>query len=148
MRTSHTGMTAAVLAFHLVLAGALAAQDSDSDPRIGTWENQNNPNNVMTYEALPEGGMKVTVENLNNSSSWGYTTMLDGEFSTMTGSTGREEAAVTVIDEYVNEILYKTGGEITEVLTNVISPDGNTLWVTFRTPEGVQTNVAIYRKVQ
>lgn len=139
-------MTAAVFALHLVLAGALAAQESD--PRIGKWENESNPNNVMTYDALPGGGMKVTVENLSDSSSWGYTTMLDGEFSAMTGSTSREEAAVTVIDQYVNEILYKTGGDITEVLANVISPDGNTLWVTFRTPEGVQTNVAIYRKIQ
>lgn len=97
MRTCHTCVLAGVVAVALFVASGVSAQEAD--PRIGKWENQNNPDNVMTYAAVPGGGMSVLVENLSRGTSWGYTTMLDGTFSPMSGSTDRDEAAVTVVDQ-------------------------------------------------
>lgn len=145
MRTRQPAVVAGALAIGLTFACSASAQEAD--PRIGTWENQDNPDNIMTYAPIAGGGMSVLVEDLSDGSSWGYSSNLDGTFGPMHGSTSRDEAAVTIIDQFVNEIRYRTDGEVSSLLTNVISEDGNTLWVTFRDPEGVQTAVATYRKV-
>jgi hypothetical protein len=60
----------------------------------------------------------------------------------------RHIAAVKKVDAYTNEIVYKAkDGKITQYATNVVSKDGKTLTVTFKTPEGKQTAVAVYEKM-
>lgn len=145
MKIRHYGALSAVVAF-LVFAGGVAAQESN--PRFGVWQNQNNPDNVMVYRPLDGGkAMEITVRDVESGSTWGYETRFDGQFMPMAGSTGRDEAAVTVEDQYLNTIVYRTDGEVSSVLENVISPDGERLWVTFYNADGVQTGVAIYRKL-
>jgi hypothetical protein len=136
------------LALVLGAVGAAAvAVAQPANPRVGTWVNKDNPTNIMTYETAPGGGLKVTVENVNRSgqkTTWWYVTMLDGKDAPITGDPGRESAAVRPLDDRTNEIVYKKGGQPTQIATNVISADGQTLTVTFRTPEGRQTAVATY----
>ena len=149
MRIRQTQMTAVTLAGSLAI-GAIAIAAQARDPRAGKWQNKDNPTNVMTYETLAGGGMKVTVENVSPSGEtreWSYTTMLDGRDAPITGDPNRESAAVTKVDERTNEIVYKKDGEPSQLATNVVSADGRTLTVTFRTPEGKQTAVAVYTRM-
>jgi hypothetical protein len=120
------------------------------DLRIGQWKNQADPQNVMTY-SVDGKGMKTEVVNVNREgvkNVWSYTTMLDGSDAVITNGGNRHIAAVTKVDQYTNEIIYKgKDGKVTQYATNVVSKDGNTLTVTFKTPEGKQTAVAVYDKV-
>jgi hypothetical protein len=137
------------LASILALSAAVLAQSAE--PRIGKWKNKDNPSNVMTYEAVAGGGMKVTVENVNQAgekNQWGYTTMIDGKDAPIQGDRTRDSAAVRRVDKLVNEIVYKKDGKVSQLATNAVSEDGKTLTVTFRTPEGKQTGVAVYQKMQ
>jgi hypothetical protein len=132
----------------LALTGLLLAQSAE--PRIGKWKNKDNPSNVMTYEAVAGGGMKVTVENVNQAGvkgQWGYTTMIDGKDSPIQGDPTRDSAAVKRVDKLTNEIVYKKDGKVSQLATNAVSEDGKTLTVTFRNPEGKQTGVAVYQKM-
>ena len=136
------------LASFLVLTAAVSA--GSAEPRIGKWKNKDNPQNVMTYEEVVGGGMKVTVENVNQAgekSQWGYTTMIDGKDASIQGDRTRDSAAVRRIDKLVNEIVYKKDGKVSQLATNAVSEDGKTLTVTFRNPEGKQTGVAVYQKM-
>ena len=134
-----------------VLTAAAVVDTQAANPRVGKWQNRDNAANLMTYEPVPGDGMKVTVENVNRSGEktvWSYTTMLDGKDAPITGDASRDSAAVTRTDDRTNEIVYKKDGKITQYATNVISADGRTLTVTFKTPEGKQTAVAVYTKMQ
>jgi hypothetical protein len=136
------------LAWVLVLSAAVSAQSTE--PRIGKWKNKDNPSNVMTYEVVA-GGMKVTVENVNQAGEktrWGYTTRIDGKDAPIQGDPTRDSAAVTRVDKLTNEIVYKKDGKVSQLATNAVSEDGQTLTVTFRTPEGKQTGAAVYQKMQ
>jgi hypothetical protein len=62
---------------------------------------------------------------------WGYDTMLDGKELPMTGSQAGQMAAVRMISERVAEITYRRDGRILRQLTNVLSPDGNTLAIIY-----------------
>ena len=135
--------TIATVAF----TGTLLAQ---AELRIGKWQNKEDPQNVMTYS--PEGkGMRTEVVNVNRNGEknvWTYTTMLDGTDAVITNGGNRHVAAVTKVDAYTNEIIYKgKDGKVTQYATNVVSKDGKTLTVTFRTPEGKQTAVAVYQRM-
>jgi hypothetical protein len=120
------------------------------DLRIGQWKNQADPQNVMTY-SVDGKGMKTEVVNVNRDgvkNVWSYTTMLDGSDAIITNGGNRHIAAVTKVDQYTNEIIYKgKDGKVAQYATNVVSKDGKTLTVTFKTPEGKQTAVAVYDKV-
>src|SRR5260370_10699929 len=68
----------------VLLAGSALAQTTN--PRIGKWKlKQDAPPpavNIMTYEAISGGGMKVTVDSVNGQgreSHWTYVTMFDGK---------------------------------------------------------------------
>ncbi|MGH9200795.1 MAG: hypothetical protein ACRD2A_06130 [Vicinamibacterales bacterium] len=120
------------------------------DLRIGQWKNQADPQNERTY-SVDGKGMKTEVVNVNRTGEknvWSYTTMLDGTDAIVTNGGNRHIAAVKKVDPYVNEIAYKDKeGKVTQYATNVVSKDGKTLTVTFKTPEGKQTAVAVYDKV-
>ncbi len=134
-----------------LLASFVSAQSAN--PRIGSWKLKQEPpaSNIMTYEPVAGGGMKVTVDSVSasgNKGHWTYTTMLDGKDAAITGYSS-DTAAVTVVDAATNEIVYKKDGKVTQTATNVISADGRTITVTFkRTNAQGQpvTSVAIYEK--
>ena len=132
------------------------AEEAPSNPRFGVWElesDQEPPTrNVMTYEPYGDGGMKVTVAQTNaegETSEWGYVTMFDGVFREVTG---RENAtsAVEVVDEWTNNILNARDGEVSQVIINVLSEDGNTINNEYRStrPDGTErVSHAVYRRI-
>jgi hypothetical protein len=129
------------------------------NPRFGKWKLKSEApapaSNVMTYEPYNGKGMKITIDAVNREgvkSQWYYTTMFDGKDEPVTGNPGTDSGAVKVITDRINEIIYKKDGKISQVLTNVLSPDGSTIGVMYMrmNPEGKTTNVtfATYEKMQ
>lgn len=134
-----------------------AAAEAPSNPRFGIWQLESDAPppalNIMTYEPYGDGGMKITVANTNaegESTEWGYVTMFDGVFRPVEG---REDAesAVEVIDESTNHIFNARGGEVYQVIVNVLSEDGNTINNEYRTTreDGTErVSHAVYRRIQ
>ena len=131
-------------AFGVAVAAALAVTISAqaTNPRFGKWRLKPNDatappsTNVMTYEPFNGTGMKITINQLNIADGtltpqWGYTTMFDNKETPMTGSRSKETAAVRMISERTAEITYRRDGRITQQLTNVLSPDGNTIGIIY-----------------
>jgi hypothetical protein len=107
----------------------------------------------MTYEPHGARGMKVTVEAVNargETSQWWYVTEFDGKDMPVTGNASTSHTAVRQINDRINEIINKKDGKVTQVLTNVLSPDGNTIAVMYMRDDGTgrTTNVsfAIYER--
>jgi hypothetical protein len=137
----------------VVLASAQA-----SNPRLGKWKlKQDAPPpalNIMTYEPFGSGGMKVTVESTNREgrkSTWTYNTMFDGKDEPVSGDTRTETTAVKKVDERTNEITNKRGGKVTQVIVNVLSPDGKRIDNTYKNynekSELTNTTTAVYEKM-
>ncbi len=136
------------------MSATLMAQAAN--PRFGKWKlKQDAPPpaiNIMTYEPAGSGGMKVTVDAVNRNGEkthWTYTTMFDGKDAPITGYATADTAAVTSVDAATNEIVYKKDGKVAQTATNVISPDGKTITVTFhrKNAEGKDvTTTAIYER--
>lgn len=132
--------------FRLALAGLLTLAttlEAQSNPRFGRWKLKSDApapsSNIMTYEAFGSSGMKVTIESVNargEKTSWWYTTNFDGADMPVTGNAGQTHAAVRKINDRVNEIINKRDGKVTQVLTNVLSPDGNTIGVMYMRDDG------------
>jgi hypothetical protein len=130
-----------------LLASTVMAQAPN--PRFGKWKLKSenaNSTNIMTYEPYNGTGMKVTVETTNattgTKSSWGYTTMFDGQGQPVTGQSGTDTAIVRVVNDKINEITYKLGDHVTQFLVNVLSADGQSIEVTYyRTNAQGVTNV-------
>jgi hypothetical protein len=149
----------AALAVATISIATPAAQATN--PRYGKWrlkptDPATGPStNVMVYEPHQGKGMKITINRLNPDGTltpqWGYTTMFDGKDEPMTGSRAKDTAAVREISDRVNEITYKRDGRILQILTNVISPDGQTLGIIYMSmdAEGKTTRVtfATYEKM-
>jgi len=113
------------------------------NPRFGTWKLKSDAappqSNLMTYAPFNGKGMKITIDSVNASgaaSQWYYTTMFDGKDEPVTGNPGSDTAAVRIINDRINEIIYKKGGKVTQVLTNVLSPDESTVAVVYMRPDG------------
>jgi hypothetical protein len=116
----------------------LCRADAQSNPRFGSWKLKSDApppaSNIMVYEPWGIGGMKITVRSVNargETSEWWYTTNFDGKDMPVTGSSGTTHAAVRRIDERTNEIVNKRDGQVTQRLTNVLSPDGKTIAVIY-----------------
>ena len=130
-----------------VLLVSLSAQ-APSNPRYGRWKLKSDApppqSNVMTYEPYQGSGMKITIDQVNKdgvASKWGYNTMFDGKDEPLYGNPGTDTGSVRVITDRINEIIYKKNGKVTQVLTNVLSPDGDTIGVMYMRmdPEGRKT---------
>ena len=126
--------------YKLIAAMAMAAAlgQAQSNPRYGKWKLKSDApapaSNIMTYEPAGSGGMKITIEAVNKDgvkSQWYYTTMFDGKDQPVTGNPGTDTGSVKVVTPQINEIVYKKGGRISQVLTNVLSPDGDTIGVMY-----------------
>ena len=148
----NVGMCAAVA----VLVASVSAQAPN--PRFGKWKLKSDApaptSNVMTYEPYNGKGMKITIDAVNKDgvkSQWGYTTMFDGKDEKLVGNPGTDSGSVRVVTDRINEIIYKKDGKITQVLTNVLSPDHTTIGVMYMrmSPEGKTTGVtfATYEKM-
>ena len=149
----NVGMCAVVA----VLVASASAQAPN--PRFGKWKLKSDApaptSNVMTYEPYNGKGMKITIDAVNKDgvkSQWWYTTMFDGKDEVLTGNPGTDTGSVRIVTDRINEIIYKKGGKVTQVLTNVLSPDGTTIGVMYMrmTSEGKTSNVtfATYEKLQ
>jgi len=148
------GSTAAVAAASF--AAFVSAQTPN--PRFGKWKLKSDApapqSNVMTYEPYNGKGMKITIDAVNREgvkSQWYYTTMFDAKDEPVTGNPGTDTGSVRIVTDRINEIIYKKDGRISQVLTNVLSPDGSTIGVMYMrmSPEGKTTNVtfATYEKM-
>ena len=146
----------AIVAFVLT-AASVSAQAPN--PRFGKWKLKSDApppaSNIMTYEPYNGKGMKITIDAVNKDgvkSQWWYTTMFDGKDEVLTGNPGTDTGSVRIVTDRINEIIYKKGDKVTQVLTNVLSPDGSTIGVMYMrmTPEGKTSNVtfATYEKLQ
>lgn len=163
MRTLRNHLAlAGLFSFVALVSAPIAAQTpAATDPRHGNWRLQSNDpakpsTNVMTYEPFNGTGMKITINNLNPDGTltpqWGYTTMFDGKDEPMNGSRAKDLASVRKLSDRVNEITYKRDGRINQILTNVISTDGQTLGIIYMNmdAEGKTTRVtfATYEKMK
>lgn len=129
-----------------VLATALNASTADAqsaNPRFGRWLLKSDApaptSNIMTYEPFGASGMKVTIQAVNargDTTRWWYTTDFDGKDMPVTGNAGQSHAAVRVIDAHINEIINKKDGRVTTRLTNVLSPDAQTIAVIYMRDDG------------
>lgn len=136
-----------------------AFAQAQSNPRFGKWKLKSDApapqSNIMTYEPYGIGGMKITIDAVNREgvkSQWYYTTMFDGKDQPVTGNPGTDTGAVRVLSPQVNEIIYKKDGRISQVLSNVLSPDGDTIGVMYMRLDasGKTTNitVATYERIK
>jgi hypothetical protein len=157
MRTHIAGTIAAALA--IILCGAALAAAQAANPRLGKWKlKQDAPPpalNIMTYEPFGNSGMKVTVESTNREgrkSTWTYNTMFDGKDMPVSGDTRTETSAVRKIDDRTTEITNKRGGKVTQVITNVLSADGNRIDNTYKNfneqGEPTTTTTAVYERIR
>ena len=130
-----------------------------ANPRYGRWKLKSDAappsSNIMTYEPFGGKGMKITIDAVNGDgvkSQWWYTTMFDGKDETLTGNPATDTGSVRIITDRINEIVYKKGGKVTQMLTNVLSPDGSTIGIIYMRmdPEGKTTGVtfATYEKMK
>jgi hypothetical protein len=137
MRKLNVLMAAGALAALVAFTAGVSAQGPN--PRYGKWKLKSDapaPNsNTMSYEPISGGkGMKITIDAVNKdgvASKWGYDTMFDGKDEPLYGNPGTDTGSVKIITDRINEIVYKKGGKVTQVLTNVLSPDGTTIGVIY-----------------
>ena len=127
----------------LVLLSADVAAAQATNPRFGKWKLKSDApapaSNIMTYEAFGAHGMKITIDAVNargEKSQWWYATEFDGKDMPVTGNAGTTHAVVRQINDRINEIVNKKDGKVTQVLTNVLSPDGNTIAVMYMRDDG------------
>lgn len=156
MRT-HALTASALFALFLFLGGQVSAQSAN--PRFGKWKlKSTNPapaSNVMTYEKFGQDGMRITVDAVNKDgvkSQWSYTTNFDGKDEPIIGNPGADHGSVRVITSSINEIVYKKDGRVTQILTNILSPDANTIAVIYMRQDsnGKTSNVtfATYERIE
>jgi hypothetical protein len=155
MRTRFAGTIIAALALVVTAAGLATAQDKN--PRFGQWKMKQDPPalNIMTYEPYGKGGMKITVEATSaegRKTKWTYNTMFDGKDEPVSGDTRTEFTAVKKIDAHTNEISNKRRGKVFQVVTNVLSADGNTINNTYKNynekGEPTTTTTAVYERLK
>jgi hypothetical protein len=151
MRNRRAALIGVAVAAFAALASAQAA-----NPRFGKWKLKQDPPalNIMTYEPWGDGGMKVTVESTSaqgRKATWTYSTMFDGKDMPVSGDTRTETTSVRKIDTRTNEITNKRGGKVTQVIINVLSPDGKRIDNTYKNyndkGELTSTTTAIYEKM-
>jgi hypothetical protein len=133
-----------------LLAMPLALHAQAGNPRFGRWKLKSDApapsSNIMTYEPHGATGMKVTIESVNargEASMWWYVTEFDGKDMPVTGNAGQTHAAVRRVTDRINEIVNKKDGRVTQLLTNVLSPDGNTIAVMYMRDDGSGRTTAV-----
>ena len=137
----------------------VAVSAQGPNPRYGRWKLKSDAppptSNIMTYEPFGGTGMKIIIDAVSKDgvkSQWWYTTMFDGKDETLTGNPATDTGSVRIITDRINEIVYKKGGNVTQVLTNVLSPDRSTIGIIYMRmePDGKTSGVtfATYEKMK
>lgn len=145
--------------FSLIVMLVAGVSAQNANPRFGRWKIKSDAppptSNIMTYEPLGAKGMKITINAVNKDgvkSEWGYTTQFDGKDEKLVGNAGTDTGSVRAISDKVNEIVYKKDGKVAQVLTNVLSPDGDTIGVVYmrQDPSGKTSGVtfATYERIR
>jgi hypothetical protein len=143
-------MRTTLLAVVALLVTDVAAAQA-TNPRFGKWKLKSDApapaSNIMTYEPSGARGMKVIIDAVNargEPSRWWYVTEFDGKDAPVTGNASTSHTAVRQVNDRINEIINKKDGKVTQVLTNVLSPDGNTIAVIYMRDDGTgrTTNVS------
>ncbi len=125
MRFRNLFICTAVVAAALFSAIPSSAQTGGN--RFGVWDNSKDPNNVMTYEQLPNNGSKLTVSNPSKpGTEWSYETFFDGKFRPVAGQKN-SETAVEIINDKSIRIYNKRDGVVYQVVINTLSDDNNTI---------------------
>lgn len=160
MRQRKLMMTVGAVALIAFVAGSVSARAAQApNPRFGKWKLKSDApapaSNIMTYESFGGKGMKITIDAVDRNgvaSQWFYTTMFDGKDEPITGNPGSDTGSVRVVTDRINEIIYKKRDRVTQMLTNVLSPDGNTIGVMYMRAdaEGKTTGVtfATYERIK
>ena len=157
MRRHNLWALAVVSMATAVFVASAGAQQAN--PRFGKWKLKSDApppaSNVMTYEPFGDNGMKITIDAVNGEggkSQWHYTTQFDGMDRPITGNRGADTGSVTVVSDRINEIVYKKDGRVIQVLTNVLSPDANTIGIIYmrQDAEGKTSGVsfATYERIR
>lgn len=152
-------LTRVLVPVALIALLVMSAAAQQSNPRFGRWRLKSEApapqSNIMTYAPYGERGMRVTIDAVNSNgqaTQWGYVTNFDGKEEPMTGTRSGETAAVRMIGDRTAEIVYRRNGQTTQILTNVLTPDGNTLGITYVRPgrDGKPDTVsfATYERIQ
>jgi hypothetical protein len=130
MRLRNLFICTAVVAAATFLTSPSSAQTGGSPTggnRFGVWDNSKDPNNVMTYESLPNNGSKLTVSNPSKpGTEWSYETFFDGKFRPVAGQKN-SETAVEIINDKSIRIYNKRDGVVYQVVINTLSDDNNTI---------------------
>jgi hypothetical protein len=136
MRKQHQMTCIGLFAVVTWVVAGISAQTPN--PRFGQWKLKSDAappaSNIMTYEPYGGKGMKITIDAVNRDgvkSQWYYTTMFDGKDEPITGNPGADTGSVRIVTDRINEITYKKGGKVTQVLTNVLSPDGAAIGIIY-----------------
>lgn len=139
-----------MLALLLLMVFPTVAASQTANPRFGRWLLKSDApapaSNIMTYEPLGASGMKVTIQSVNAKSDttrWWYTTEFDGREMPVTGNASQTHAAVRMISPFVNEIVNLNNGRVTQRLTNVLSPDHNTIAVIYMRQDADNRTTAV-----
>ena len=151
-------LTVSCITAAMLFGAVMGAQGQTTNPRFGVWKMRSDAPppaiNIMTYEPYGDAGMGITVESTNRQgrdSKWGYVTMFDGVFRTVTGQQGAE-TAVEIVDDRTTRILNKRNGRVTQVIINTLSEDGNTISNEYvRLDENgdiVRVTHAVYERIQ
>jgi hypothetical protein len=129
-------MRKSILVASLLLLNAAWAETPN--PRFGKWKLKSTApaptSNIMSYDPSGAKGMKITIDAVNKDgvkSQWFYTTKFDGKDEPITGNPVADTGSVKVINSAINEIVYKKDGKVSQVLTNVLSPDGDTIGIIY-----------------
>ena len=143
LRSALTGLIAVVL-----FANPAAAQSTN--PRFGRWLLKSDAapptSNIMTYEPFGATGMKVSIQAVSargDTTRWWYTTAFDGVDMPVSGNAGQSHASVRAVNTAINEIVNKKDGRTTTRLTNVLSPDGQTIAVIYMRDDGAGRTTAV-----
>lgn len=122
----------------ITLALSTAGHAQSANPGFGRWLLKSDApapaSNIMTYEPFGAAGMKVTIQAVSakgDTTRWWYTTDFDGRDMPVTGNAGQTHAAVRTVSPLINEIVNSNNGRVTQRLTNVLSPDHNTIAVIY-----------------
>ncbi len=140
----------AALAAALVALAPAVLETQNANPRFGRWLLKSDApapaSNIMTYAPFGATGMKVTIEAVNarsDTTRWWYTTEFDGRDMPVTGNAGQTHAAVRAVSPLVNEIVNKQSARVTQRLTNVLSPDHNTIAVIYMREDTTGTTTGV-----
>lgn len=153
-RASLRRLASIALIASAALAPGLGAQGAPpsaaTNPRFGRWKLKSDApapaSNIMTYSAYGASGMRVEIQSVNangDTTRWGYVTEFDGRDMPVTGNPGQTHASVRRISDAVNEIINSKDGVVTQRLTNVLSPDHNTIAVIYMRDDGHGTTTRV-----